>query len=135
MGSRCNSVVLFDVLLLSRLNPKLEICRVQDGRYRKVLEAVHNTTRWFLNRPNIQKLRKIDEKFYATWLTKIPLHSITLLVQYITLHCNIIQHNTIQNKTIQYITLHYMSYIHRQIHAYIYIYTYNNLLADRIIQN
>ena len=65
MGSRCNSVVLFDVLLLSRLNPKLEICRVQDGRFRKVLEAVHNTTQWFLNRPNIQKLREIDEKVYV----------------------------------------------------------------------
>lgn len=34
-------------------------------QFRKVLEAVHNTTQWFLNRPNIQKLREIDEKFYV----------------------------------------------------------------------
>ena len=136
MGSKCNSVALFDVLLLSRLNPKLEICRVQDGRFRKVLQAVRNTTQWFLNRPNIQKLREIDEKFYAIWLTKIPLHSITLLVHYITLHCNKIQCNTIQNHTIQYITLHYIHTLSNTcIYIYICVCVHNNLLADRIIQN
>eukprot|EP00435_Cladocopium_sp_Y103_P044733 s604_g12.t1 len=34
-------------------------------QFRKVLEGVYNTTQWFLNRPNIQKLREIDEKFYV----------------------------------------------------------------------
>lgn len=34
-------------------------------QFRKVLQAVRNTTQWFLNRPNIQKLREIDEKFYV----------------------------------------------------------------------
>ena len=115
-------------------NPNLKFAACKTEGFAKSLKLCNNTTQWFLNRPNIQKLREIDEKFYATWLTKIPLHSITLLVQCITLHCNIIQHNTIQNKTIQYITLHYMS-LHTLSNTCIYIYTYNNLLADRIIQN
>lgn len=50
-------------------DPDVQDFPMKDWRFRYLMETVYKTTQWFVNRPNIAKLREADEKFYVTWWT------------------------------------------------------------------
>lgn len=55
----------FNVIFVVRL-PQDKFATWATFQFRCLLEIVYKTTHWFVNRPNIVKLREADEKFYVT---------------------------------------------------------------------
>lgn len=55
----------FNLVFVVRL-PQDKFATWATFQFRYLMETVYKTTQWFVNRPNIAKLREADEKFYVT---------------------------------------------------------------------